>query len=67
MAILKIWLKTDNEGQPGSKTYGNEVNGKNYKDIALVLKDLKNLDLPIDKAIKEFKKSKSDWEAALQI
>ena len=55
----------DNAG-PGSKTYSNEVNASNFKDIALVLKDLKNLNLPIDKAIKEMKSStKTDWDMAL--
>ena len=65
MTRLKVSIRTDSRGVPGSRTYNNEVNAENYKDIALVLKDLKNLDLPIDKAIKEFKLAKSDWDIAL--
>ena len=62
MAKLKIKLRGNT---PGNDRYVNEINGENFKEIALVLKDLKHLNLPIDKAIKEFKLSRSDWDAAL--
>lgn len=62
MAKLRVKIKGD---RPGNDRYINEVNAENYKEIALVLNDLKNLNLPIDKAIKEMKSSKSDWDIAL--
>jgi hypothetical protein len=64
MAKLKVKLRGNN---PGNDRYVNEINGENYREIALILADLKNLNLPIDKAIKEFKSPKNDWDAALGI
>lgn len=62
---LKVVIKSERHKKGDSALYANEVNGNNFKEISLVLKDLKNFNLPIDKAIKEFNLSKSDWEAAL--
>jgi hypothetical protein len=64
---LKVKLTTDEKGAIGNKTYSTEVNAKNFNEISLVLNDLKNLDLPIEKAIKHFNLSKSDWDAILGI
>ena len=63
MAKLRVFVKGD--GVQGNKRYLNEVNADNFKDIALVLKDLENLGLPIKKSIKEYNLSKSDWDASL--
>lgn len=62
---LQIRIKGDSKEIPGNKFYSTEVNAKNYKELAIILIDLKNLNIPIEKAIKEFNLSKSDWEAAL--
>jgi hypothetical protein len=36
-----------------------EINAYNYKDLALFLSDLRSMwDIPIDKAIEEYKKKK---------
>lgn len=64
---LQVRIKEDSKGVPGNKVYSTEINAENFKEIALILVDLKNLDLPIEKAIKEFNLSKSDWEASLGI
>jgi hypothetical protein len=66
MVKLSLKLKGDNSFR-GSCTYKNEVNASNFKEVARVLKDLKDFDLPIDKAIKEYRKAKSDWDAVLGI
>lgn len=62
---LKVSLKSECKGIPGRKGYTTTINASNYKEISLVLKDLKFQGLPIEKAIKEFKLSNSDWEIAL--
>jgi len=62
---LKVVVKAENHHKGKTAIYSNEVNGKNFNDIAIILSDLKNLDLPIDKSIKKFNLSKSDWEASL--
>lgn len=62
---LKVVIKSNNHKKGNSAVYANEVNGKNFKEIALILNDLKNFDLPIEKAIKKFNLTKSDWEASL--
>ncbi len=62
---LKVVIKADTHKKGNSAIYANEVNGSNFKEVALILTDLKNFNLPIEKAIKEFNLSKSDWEAAL--
>ena len=67
MAKLRVFMKSENKSSPGSKVYSNEINADNYKEVALVFKDLRNLGVPVDKAIKEDKKSKNDWDAALGI
>jgi len=59
---LKISLKSQS-GLPGSHSYSNEINAENFKEIALILKDLSNYGIPIDKAIKEYlKETKTDWD-----
>lgn len=64
MIILRVSVKSDNT-EVGNKQYQNKVNAKDFKNISLILLDLRNLGLPIDKAIKEFNLKKSDWDAAL--
>jgi len=64
---LSVSLKSNNKNVVGRKSYKTEVNAENYKEISLVLTDLENNGLPIDKAIKEFKNKKSDWNIALGI
>jgi len=62
---VKVVIKSENHQKGQNAIYATEVNGNNHKELALVLKDLNNFNLPIEKAIKEFNLSKSDWEAAL--
>jgi len=64
MTTLKVNLKSDNT-DVGNKQYQNKVNAMDFRKISLILSDLKNLGLPIDKAIKEFNLKKSDWDTAL--
>jgi len=64
---LSVSLKSNNKSVVGRKSYKTEVNAENYKEISLVLTDLENNGLPIDKAIKEFKNKKSNWNIALGI
>jgi hypothetical protein len=64
---LKVVLRRDKSGQ-GASSYNNLVNAENYKEVALVLLDLKNNSVPIDKAIKELRNlEKSDWDYAIGI
>lgn len=63
MVKLKVALKSGK--YVGAYSYKNEINADNFKDIAMILNDLKNLNLPIDKAIGEFNSKKSDWDAVL--
>jgi len=65
MGSLKVNLLSNGK-VPGKSQYKNKVNSENYKEISLVLNDLNNLGLPIEKAIKDFNLKKSDWEAALR-
>lgn len=52
----------------GKHLYENEVNAENFKEVALILLDLSNYNIPIDKAIKEYlRMKKTDWEAAIGI
>ena len=62
---LKVVIKLDNHQRGSAAVYATEINANNYKELALILNDLKSFNLPIEKAIKEFNLSKSDWEAAL--
>jgi len=62
---LKIRVTTDRSNSEGNCLYKNKIEGKNYKELAIILNDLKNIGLPLDKAIKEYKLTKSDWEVAL--
>jgi hypothetical protein len=65
---LKVSLLTDNNKRIANKVYGSEVNFGNYKEVALILNDLRNFNQQvIDKAIKQMELSKSDWDAALRI
>ena len=63
MAILSITLKENKNDR--STRYKNKVNAEDFKKLSLVLSDLKNLGLPIEKAVKDFKLDISDWDAAL--
>ena len=63
MAELSIKVK-DNRKDEYTK-YKNKTSAEDYRKLALILTDLKNLGLPIEKAIKEFRIKKSDWDAAL--
>lgn len=62
---LKVVIKSERHKKGSTAMYANEVNANNFKELALVLNDLKNFDIPIEKAIREFSLSKSDWEASL--
>ncbi len=64
MTTLKITLQSDNS-HAGNKQYRNKINAMNFKEISLILTDLKNLGIPIEKGIKEFRLKKSDWDAAM--
>ena len=64
---LKVRIKEDIRSESKQKVYDTEVNALNYKELALIFTDLKNFGLPIEKAIKEFNLSKSDWNIALGI
>jgi len=66
MAFLKVSIESENS-DAGKKQYKNKVNAESYKEISLILKDLNNLGKPIDKAIKDYKIKKSDWDIALGI
>lgn len=67
MAKLKVSLKGDNSSA-GNHRYHNEVNAENFKEVAIVLSDLKNLGLPIDKAVKELNHNKrNDWDDLIGI
>ena len=67
MNKLKVSIKSA-ENRPGNHKYENEVNGDNYKEIALILMDLSNYNIPIEKAILEFNKMrKTDWDAVIGI
>lgn len=63
MAELSIKLK-ENRNDNYTK-YKNKVPAEDFKKISIILTDLKNLGLPIEKAIKEFNLKKSDWDMAL--
>ena len=63
---LSVKLKPDNSFK-GSCTYKNEINGENFKELAQMLRDLRFHNAPIDKAIKEYNRGKSDWDSALPI
>lgn len=63
MARLSIKLK-ENVKDNWCK-YNQKIPAEDYKKLSRVLTDLKNLGLPIDKAIREFTLEKSDWDAAL--
>lgn len=59
----KIKLKITQKMRAGYAPDGKiVVNLKNYKDVALMLHDLKDLyNVPIDKAIAEYQSGKSSW------
>lgn len=62
MSTLKVSLQGAYK-KAGNTSYKNKINGENFKEVALVLSDLNNFGVPVDKAIKEFLlKSKSDWD-----
>jgi hypothetical protein len=63
MAELSVKLKEHRHANYLS--YNNKISSEDYKKISLVLQDLKNLGLPIEKAIKDFNLKKSDWDAVL--
>jgi len=65
MVSLKVSIKSD-ENRAGCNQYHNKIYAGDYKKIALVLLDLANFGLPIDKAIKEYMNmKKTDWEIAI--
>lgn len=65
MTTLRVSLKSGTN-RPGSHIYDNQINAENFKEFALVLRDLSNYGIPIEKAFKEFLlKKKSDWEAVI--
>ena len=55
---LKVSIVTSRDSE-----YTNKVNAEDHKQIALVLLDWKSLNIPIEKAIKEYKLlKKSDFD-----
>ena len=66
MTFLKVSIQSEGNN-PGKKQYKNKVNANNFKEISLVLTDLKSLGLPIEKAIKDFRMKTSDWDSILGV
>lgn len=66
---LRIKILTDKRfgGERRETTFIREVNGDNFKEVALTLIELQDYGVPIEKAVKEFLALKSDWNAALRI
>lgn len=59
---LKVSLKSDGK-EAGCNQYHNVVDANNFKLIALLLMDLANNNVPIEKAYKEYQRMiKSDWD-----
>lgn len=58
--VLVVRVKERGAKGIGSYEYKNEINGDDFNQIALILSDLENTGLPIDKAIKEFRKIKEE-------
>ena len=53
---ISVGSKRDNE-------YSNKVNGYNYKELALIFRDLNSLGFPVEEAFKEMKRmNKTDWD-----
>lgn len=65
MTTLKVKLSTGKGGKGEKLIYQNKVSAKNFREVALVLEDLKNLDIPIERSFKEMKIQRSDWERSL--
>lgn len=65
MAQLKITIK-ENRSDKQTKYY-NKVNPENFKELSIILDDLKNLGYPVIKAMKETVRKDSDWDAAIGI
>jgi len=67
MSFLKVSLKSELH-KPNSTKYENQINAENFKEVAIVLSDLSNYGVPIEKAIKEYKKEKkSNWDEMIGI
>jgi len=64
MTSLKVSVESENS-LAGKSKYRNKVNADNFKEIALVFKDLKNLGVPVEKAIKQMRSEESDWDISL--
>ena len=63
MTLLTITINEGKQNRPAE--YKNQINPKDYRLLALFLGDLRSLGMPIDRAIKEYKSGKSDWNVAL--
>ena len=62
---LKVSLKSENKSA-GCNQYHNEVNASDFTKVALILLDLKNNNVPIDKAYKEYLRLiKTDWDVII--
>jgi len=61
MKRLNVKIKNGNNTL-GNNEYDNSVNGENFKDVAMVLMDLSNHNIPIKKAYKEYLRLiNNDW------
>jgi len=65
MVFLKVKVETGKFNEGGKLVYKNKVNPQSFKELSILLVDLENLDFPIEKAIKEFRLKRSDWDAVL--
>jgi len=65
MTKLKVVLKSDKKNTSGRVMYQTEVNAHNYKDLALVFRDLENMGIPLKEAIKESMIKKSPFDLIL--
>ena len=56
--LYRIEIGPREKGRYKLSSCNMEVNMENFKDVALFLEDLKAWDVPIDKAIEEYKRKK---------
>lgn len=60
--VLIVRVKEGGAKGRGCYEYKNEINGEDFKQIAVVFLDLDSYGLKIDKAIQEYKKLKGGGE-----
>lgn len=61
--VLVVRLKEGSSRGPGCYEYKNDVNGEDFRQVALILLDLESQGIPMNKAILEFRrlKEKGSW------